>query len=57
MSLLAYTGFWWETLRERELGGTRHRWEGKIKMDLQEMGCGVWNGSRWFRIGPGRGHL
>jgi hypothetical protein len=35
------TGFWWGNLREREpLGRPRHRWEGNIRMDLQEVGCG-----------------
>jgi len=24
-------------------------------MDLQEVGCGVWTGSRWLRIGTGGG--
>jgi hypothetical protein len=27
------------------LGRPRHRWENNIKMDLQEVGCGVWIGS------------
>jgi hypothetical protein len=27
--------------RERPLGRTRRRWENNIKMDLQELGCGV----------------
>jgi len=27
--------------RKRPLGRPRHRWEGNIKMDLQEVGCGV----------------
>ena len=26
-------------------------------MDLQEMGCGLWTGSSWLRIGTGGGHL
>ena len=26
-------------------------------MDLQEVGCGVWTGSIWLRIGTGGGHL
>jgi hypothetical protein len=25
---------------KRQLGRPRHRWEGNIKMDLQEVGCG-----------------
>jgi hypothetical protein len=28
-----------------------------IKMDLQEVGCGTWTGSMWFRIGTCCGHL
>jgi len=35
----------------------RHRWEDNIKMDLQEVGVGVWTGSSWFRIGRGGGDL
>ena len=31
--------------------------EDNIKMDLQEVGCRVWTGSRWFRIGTGGGHM
>ena len=26
----------------RSLGKPRRRWEDNIKMDLQEVGCGVW---------------
>jgi hypothetical protein len=26
-------------------------------MDIQEVGCGVWTGSSWLRIGTGGGHL
>jgi len=29
---------------KRPLGRPRHRWEDNIKMDLQELGCGVWTG-------------
>jgi len=43
--------------RKRPLGRSRHRWEDNIKMDLQEMGCGVWTGSIWLRIGKDGGHL
>jgi hypothetical protein len=38
---------------KRPLGRPRLRWEDNIKMDLQEMGCGVWTGSSWLRIGTG----
>jgi hypothetical protein len=31
--------------------------EDNIKMDLQEVGSGVWIGLSWFRIETGGGHL
>ena len=43
--------------RKRPLGRPRSRWEDNIKMDLHEVGCGVWSGSSWHRIGTGGGHL
>jgi len=43
--------------RKRPLGRTRRRWENNIKLDLQEVGWGVWKGSSWLRKGPGGGHL
>jgi hypothetical protein len=42
---------------KKPLGRPRHRWEDNIKMDLEEMGCGVWTGSIWLRIGTGGRHL
>jgi hypothetical protein len=42
---------------KRQLGRSRHRWEYNIKMDLQEMRCGLWTGLSWLRIGAGGGHL
>ena len=36
---------------KRPLGRPRRRWEDNIKMDLQEVGLGVWIGSSWLRIG------
>jgi hypothetical protein len=42
---------------KRPLGRPRHRWEGNIKIDLQEVGSGVWSGSSYFSIGTGGGHL
>jgi len=42
---------------KRPLGRPRRRWEDNIKMDLQEVRCGVWTGSSWLRIGTGGGHL
>jgi hypothetical protein len=31
--------------------------EDNIKMDLQKVGYGGWNGSSWLRIGTGDGKL
>jgi hypothetical protein len=42
---------------KRPLGKPRRRWEDKIKMKLQEVGCRVWTGSSWLKIGTGGGHL
>jgi len=36
---------------KRPLGSPRHRWEDKIKMDVQEVGA--WTGSIRLRIGKG----
>jgi hypothetical protein len=33
------------------LGRPRHRWECGIRMDLGEIGGGVWSGFSWLRIG------
>ena len=41
----------------RPLGRPRRRCEYNIKMYLQEVGCAVWSGSSWLRIGTGGGHL
>jgi len=38
-------------------GRPRRRWEDNIKMDLQEVGCGVWTVSSWLSIGTGDGQL
>ena len=46
----AYKGFWWGNLRERDhLRDPGPRWENNIKMDLQEVGVGVWTGLIWLR--------
>jgi hypothetical protein len=37
----------------RPLGRPRRRWEDNIKIDLREVGWGVWTGSIWLRIGTG----
>jgi hypothetical protein len=36
---------------KRPLGRPRRRWEDGTKMDLREIGCGVWSGFTWLRIG------
>jgi len=43
--------------RKRPLGRPRRTWEDNIKIDIQEVWCGVWTGSSWLRIGTGGGHL
>ena len=43
--------------RKRPFGRPRLRWEDNIKMDLQEVECGVWTGSSCPRIVTGGGHL
>jgi hypothetical protein len=37
----------------RPLGRPRCRWEDNIKMDLGEIGLGMWIGFIWLRIGAG----
>jgi len=36
---------------KRPLVRPRRRWEDNIKIDLLEVGCGVWTGSSWLRTG------
>jgi hypothetical protein len=38
---------------KRPMGRPRHRWKDNIRMDLQEVGCGVWIGLGWLRIETG----
>jgi hypothetical protein len=42
---------------KRPLGRPRRRWEDNVRVDLQEVECGVWTGLRWLRIETGGGHL
>jgi hypothetical protein len=37
--------------RKRPLGRPRRRWEDGIKMGFRKIGCGVWSGFTWLRIG------
>jgi hypothetical protein len=42
---------------KRPLERPRRRWEDGIKMDLEEIGWGVWNVLTWLRIGTVGGLL
>ena len=42
---------------KRPLGRPRRRWEDNIKMDLQEVGWGIWTELIWLRVGTGGGQL
>jgi hypothetical protein len=42
---------------KRPLGRLRRRSKDNIKMNLQEVGCGVWTRLSWLRIETGGGHL
>jgi hypothetical protein len=42
---------------KRPLGRPRHRWEYGIRMNLREIGLGVWIGFDWLRTGTGGGLL
>jgi hypothetical protein len=39
--------------RKRPLGRPRRRWEDGIRMDLREIGFGVWIGFDWLRTWTG----
>jgi hypothetical protein len=41
----------------RPLGRPRRRWKENMKLDLREIGFGVWIGFIWLRIGTGDGLL
>jgi hypothetical protein len=43
--------------RKRPLGRPRRRWEGNIKMDVQEVGWRAWTGWIWLGIETGGGCL
>jgi hypothetical protein len=42
---------------KRLLGRCRRRWEDNIRMDLQEVGCGVWTGLGWLWLETVGGQL
>jgi len=42
---------------KRPFGRPRRTWEYNIKMDLREIGCEVWSGFIWLRIGTSSGLL
>jgi hypothetical protein len=42
---------------KRPLGRLRRRWEDGIRMDLRQIGLGVWIGFDWPRTGTGGGLL
>jgi hypothetical protein len=42
---------------KRPLGRPRRRWEDGIRMDLREIGLGVWIGLDWLRTRTGGGLL
>jgi len=42
---------------KRPLGRPGRRWVGNIIIYVQEVGCGVWTGSSWLRIGTAGGAL
>jgi len=50
-------GFWWGNLRERDHLESLGVDADNIKMDLQEVGLGAWNGLVWFMIRTGGGLL
>jgi hypothetical protein len=46
-----------KTEGQRPLETSSRKLEDNIKMDLQEVECGLWSESSWLRIGIGGGHL
>jgi hypothetical protein len=50
-SICVYVVFVRKPEGKRPIGRPKHRWEGNIKMDLQEMGC---VGIDWFELAQDR---
>jgi hypothetical protein len=42
---------------KRPLRKPRRRWDYNIRMNLQEVGCGLWTGLGWLRIEANSGLL
>jgi hypothetical protein len=42
---------------QKRLGRPRYRWEDIIKMDVREIGRGIWTGFIWLRIETSGGLL
>jgi hypothetical protein len=43
-----HTKFWWEAVKEKDpIGGSKHRWEDNIKIDLKEIG---WQDVDWIYL-------
>jgi hypothetical protein len=49
------TGFWWKSQREKD--HLKDQGVDEIKMELREIGWGVWSGFTWLRIGTVGGLL
>jgi alpha-glucosidase (family GH31 glycosyl hydrolase) len=43
------TGFWWESPKEKD--HMKDQGVDGIKLDLREIGWGVWSGFNWLRVG------
>jgi hypothetical protein len=42
---------------KRPLGRPTRKWKDGIRIDVGKIGCGVWSGFSWLRIGAGSGLL
>jgi hypothetical protein len=55
---MAYTGFWWGNLRERDhLGDPGIDRRIILRWIFRKWDVGVWSGSSWRRLETGGGHL
>jgi hypothetical protein len=52
-----YEGFVGKPEGKRPLERPRHKWENNIKINSQEVGCGVGTGLSWLSIGTVGWHL